>query len=153
MTENTWQLAAFGKRLAYQNVLSSRATFHYSELGERFGEFTSAITQNGYDPKGPLFYSLNNVPLDEMVDIEMFLPIRQDSVQPEEGLLFHSYFDVSPLLSGMVTGDFEVQAEHVYAQLLATLDVNGLQQNTPFYHLVRNDIAPYVSVLVGYSKR
>lgn len=152
MTEDAQQRLAFGERLAYQNVVSSRERFHYGELASRFEEFTSAIAQKGYDPKGPFFYSLNNVPMDEMVDIEIFLPIRQGTFDDEPGLLFHSYFEVSPLLRGVVTGDFENRTEQVYAQLLGTLDANGLEINSPFFHVVQSDVSPSAFVYVGYSE-
>jgi hypothetical protein len=150
--EDPQQRVAFDERLGYQNVVSSRKTFHYSELAVRFEEFTSAIAQSGYDPKGPFFYSLNNVPMDEMVDIEMFLPIRQDTFDDEPGLFFHSYFEVSPLLRGVVAGDFENRTEQVYAQLLGIMDANDLVINSPFFHVVQHGVSPFVSVYVGYSR-
>ncbi|QNE37232.1 DUF5085 family protein [Leifsonia shinshuensis] len=152
MEEAPQQRVAFGERLAYQNVVSSRETFHFSELAARFEEFASAIAKRGYDPQGPFFYSLNNVPLDEVVDIEMFLPIRQGTFDDEPGLFFHSYFEMSPLLHGVVGGDFENRTEQVYAQLLGILDANGLVINSPFVHVVHRDASPSVSVYVGYSQ-
>lgn len=148
--EPVFRDVTFHEGLAYQNVVSSRAEFHYTETAEYLDRFASRISAKGYDPKGPLFYSLNNVPMDEMVDIEMFLPIHQSTFTAEEGLWFHSYFEVSPLLRGVVKGDFENQTERVYAELLATLEANELRMNSPFYHLFRREIPPYALVLVGY---
>lgn len=142
--------ATAGERLAFQNVVSSRSRFHYSALAEHFDEFVACVTATGCDPKGPFFYSLNNVPMDEMVDIEMFLPIRQNTFAAGDGLRFHSYFDVFPLLRGVVKGDFENQTEVVYAHLLATLEANSLDINTPFYHVMQKDGSPNVRVYVGY---
>lgn len=138
-------------RLGYQNVMSSRATFHYSELAERFDAFASMIAATGGEPKGPLFYSLNNVPTNGIVDVEMFLPIRQDAFSGEGALRFHSYFEVSPLLRGIVTGDFESQTEVVYARLLATLEANNLEMNSPFFHVLQEGALPYAAVYVGYT--
>lgn len=129
---------------------SARAQFHYSESAERFDRFASRITAKGYDPNGPFFYSLNNVPLDEMVDIEMFLPIRQSTFAGERDLLFRSYFQLAPLLRGIVRPDFESQTERVYAQLLSALEVKELEINSPFFHLVGQDVSPYACVFVGY---
>lgn len=148
--ETVFHDVTFREKLAYQNVVSSRATFHYSEMAEHFDGFTARIAAKGYEPKGPFFYSLNNVPMDEMVDIEMFLPILQDTFSAEEGLQFHSYFEVSPLVRGIVKGDFENQTERVYAQLLVTLEANELEINTPFFHLVQRDVSPYALIFVGY---
>ena len=148
--ETAFRDVTFGERLAYQNVLSTRARFHYSEMAERLNDFVASVTASGGEPRGPLFYSLNNVPMDEMVDIEMFLPIRQATFKVADGLLFHSYFEVKPLLRGVVKSDFENQTEHVYAQLLATLEANQLEINTPFYHLLQSDVTPYALAFVGY---
>ncbi|MFK3669740.1 DUF5085 family protein [Leifsonia aquatica] len=151
--ESVFRGVTFGEMLASQNVVSSRATFHYSELADRFDGFLSAVAARGYDPTGSLFYSLNNVPLDEVVDVEMFLPVRQDKLGEFEGILFHTYFEVAPLLRGTVTGDFENQTERVYAELLATMEENDVEINSPFFHVVYRDVSPYASVLVGYTKR
>jgi effector-binding domain-containing protein len=148
--ETMFRDVSFGQRLAYQNVVSSRLKFHYTEMGEHFDRFAAKIAAKGHNPNGPLFYSLNNVPLDEMVDIEMFLPIHEDTFAAEEGFRFHSYFDVVPLLRGVVRGDFEAQTERVYAELLATLEANSLEINSPFFHVVHKDPSPYASVFVGY---
>ena len=69
-------------------------------MAEDFDRFVTKIAAKGYDPKGPFFYSLNNVPMDEMVDIEMFLPIHQNTFAAGDGLRFDSYFEVFPLLRG-----------------------------------------------------
>ncbi|GAA4143891.1 DUF5085 family protein [Leifsonia shinshuensis] len=144
------QGVTFDEKLAYQNVVSRRATFHYSALGEQLGSFVSDVVRQGGTPKGPYVYSLNNVPLDEITDIEFFLPIRESTFAAEEGTRFHSYFEVGPLAKGIVAGDFEHRTEQVYAQLLAALDGNGLEINAPFFHVLPEDGSKYASVYVGY---
>lgn len=151
MKETALHDVAFHEKLAFQNVVSCRAKFHFNELAEHIGDFASRIVAKGCDPKGPFFYSLNNVPMDEMVNIEMFLPIHQDRFTAEEGLHFHSYFEVFPLLRGIVKGDFERQTEWVYAQLLATLRADNLELNSPFYHVAQRDGSPYVLVYASYA--
>ncbi|MFJ3393360.1 DUF5085 family protein [Leifsonia aquatica] len=141
---------AFADRLAYQNVVSFRAKFHYSGMAAQFDGFVSAVVAQGYDAKGPLFYTLNNVPLDEVIDIEMFLPVHQDTSSEVSGIRFHSYIEVAPLLRGVVEGDFENRTERVYAKLLATVEANGWEINSPFFHVLHRDPEPYVSILVGY---
>ena len=144
------QAVTFDEKLAYQNVVSRRATFHYSKLGEHLTAFVSDIIRQGGTPKGPYVYSLNNVPLDEITDIEFFLPIRESAFRGEEGTLFHSYFEIAPLVKGIVPGDFEHQTERVYAQLLATLDDHDLEINAPFFHVLPVDGSKYAAVYVGY---
>jgi hypothetical protein len=148
--ETPFNGVSFGERLAFQNVVSTRTKFHYSELAERFDAFVSAVTVAGGQPKGPLFYSLNNVPMDAMVDIELFLSIQQSTFSSGEGFRFSSYFEVSPMLRGIVKGDFANQTEVVYAQLLAALEAEGLAINSPFFHVLQKDVSPYALVYLGY---
>lgn len=140
----------FEEKLAYQNVVSRRAKFHYSRLGEHLESFVSDVVRVGGTPKGPYFYSLNNVPMDEITDIEIFIPIQERLLTPEEGMLFHSYFEIGPLARGVVTGDVEDQTELVYAQLLAGLDSRGFVINAPFFHVFPSDGSNYASVYLGY---
>ncbi len=109
------------------------------------------IVRQGGTPKGPSVYSLNNVPLDEITDIEFFLPIHEAAFRADGGMLFHSSFEISPLVKGIVTGDFENQTELIYARLLAALDANGLEINAPFFHVFPADGSKYASVYVGYA--
>lgn len=152
MTGSALQRVSFGERLAFQNVVSARATFHYSELAGHLDEFAGAVNAAGCEPMGPLFYSLNNVPMDEMVDIEMFLPIRQNVFDGADGLRFSSYFEVFPLLRGVVTGDSEHQTEAVYAQLLEALEVHELEINSPFFHVFQKDGSPHALIYLGYMQ-
>ena len=144
------QNVLFEEQLAYQNVVSRRATFHYSELDTYLQAFVADVVAQGGTPKEPCFYSLNNVPMDEMTDIEFFLPINQSSFLSGEEMRFHSYFEVFPTARGTVAGDFEGRTEYVYALLLTFLERRGWEVNAPFYHVFPVDGAPYVSVHVGY---
>lgn len=143
----------FNETLAYQNVVSRRARFPYREFGDQLESFVSDVAEHGGTPKGGYFYSLNNVPLDEVTDIELFLPIRESTFRPREGMFFHSYFEISPLARGVVTANYEQQTEYVYAQLLAALEHHELEINAPFFHCLPGDGSAYVSVYLGYVDR
>ncbi|GAB3575462.1 DUF5085 family protein [Leifsonia lichenia] len=143
---------AFEEKLAFQNVVSRRAKFHYSELGEHLEAFVSDVARCGGTPKGPHFSSLNNVPLDEITDIELFLPVRESTFRPQEGMLFHSYVEIGPVAHGIVRGDFENQTELVYSQLLAALESRDLTINAPFFHVFPSDGSKYASVYLGYAE-
>ncbi|MBP2624055.1 DUF5085 family protein [Streptococcus oricebi] len=136
-------------RLAYQNVVRKRSSFHYSEMEEHMQQFISGVLNAGYRLKGPFFYSLNNLPMDEIVDIEMFLPIF-DSVFQLEGYDFSSYFLIENLFKTVVLHDFENLTELAYAELVATIKENHLEINTPFYHILPKTDLKYVEVLVGF---
>jgi hypothetical protein len=140
----------FEEQLAYQNVVSRRAKFHYGELDTYLQAFVSDVVAQGATLKEPCFYSLNNVPMDEMTDVEFFLPINESSFVSGEGMRFHSYFEVFPTVRGTVTGDFETRTEYVYALLLASLERRGWEVNAPFFHVFPADGSPYVSVYLGH---
>lgn len=143
---------AVDEKLSFQNVVSKRNKFHYSELENYYKAFVTGIVDAGYSLKGPYFYSLNNVPKDEYVDIEMFFPIVEESFEVE-GYQFSSYFEISPLIKTVITGDFDVQTERAYAELLATLEVNELDIATPFYHVYPRSGMEYVELYLGYYER
>lgn len=140
----------FQEQLAYQNVVSRRLKFHYSEFDRHMQAFISDVAAQGATPKAPGFYSLNNVPMDEMTDIEFFLPIIESSFVPGKGMRFHSYFEVFPTARATVVGDFETRTEYVYALLLSALEQQGCEVNAPFFHVFPVDGSPYVSVYLGY---
>lgn len=146
----TWE-----EKIAYQNVISSRKKFHYSEMEEEFKKFFSEIVEEGYTLKGPFFYSLNNTPMDEMVDIEMFFPIYENQFMNTEKISnfqFHSYFEIGPVFKGIVAEDFENRTEQIYAELLYTLEANDLEINTPFFHVPAKDGSKYMYIYLGYRR-
>lgn len=140
----------FGEQLARQNVVSRRARFYYAEMETRLTQFVADVVAQGGTPKEPCFYSLNNVPMDEITDIEFFLPINEASFVEGVDMRFHSYFELSPVALATVTGDPETQTEYVYALLLGALRQRGCELNTPFFNVFPADGSPYVSVYLGY---
>lgn len=138
-------------KISFQNVVSKRAKFYYSEMEENYKNFVSGIINEGYNLKGPYFYSLKNVPTDEMIDIEMFFPIIENIFEVED-YQFASYFEITPLLKTIIVGDFDNVTEQSYAELLATLEVNNLNIATPFYHVFPKNGSKYVNLYVGYYK-
>lgn len=140
------------KKIGFQNVVSKRAICHYSEMKKNYENFVSGIADEGYNLKGPYFYSLNNVPKDEMVDIEMFFPIIENIFEAK-GYHFASYFEINQLLKIIIIGDFDSRTEQSYAELLITLEENNLSIATPFYHVLPKDGGAYVNLYLGYCKK
>ncbi|MBC1412861.1 DUF5085 family protein [Listeria welshimeri] len=139
------------EKFGFQNVVSKRTKFHYSEMEKNYEDFASGITDGGYSIKGPYFYSLNNVPTDEMIDVEMFFPIIENSFEVE-GYQFASYFEINQLLKTTIVGDFDRTTEHSYAGLLVTLEENKLNLATPFYHIFPKNGSKYVDLYIGYYR-
>lgn len=138
--------------LNFQNVVSKRVKFHYSEMEKYYQDFVSDIVAGGYNLKGPYFYSLNNVPMDEIVDIEMFFPIIENTFV-RSGYQFSSYFEVDQMIKTIIVGDFDVDTEQAYAELLATLEFNDLDIATPFYHVYPKSGMKYVDLYLGHYKK
>lgn len=139
-------------KIAFQNVVRKRLSFHYSELEKHLEQFVSGIVDTGYQLKGPFFYSLNNVPLNEIVDIEMFMPVSND-IFHLEGYKFSTYFELNNLLKTVVKGDFSSMTEVGFAKLVVSIEVNGLEIATPFYHVLPKDGLQYLELLVGYTDK
>ncbi|MGK0551122.1 DUF5085 family protein [Enterococcus faecalis] len=139
------------EKIGFQNVVSKRAKFHYSEMEKNYENFVSGIADEGYNVKGPYFYRLNNVSKDEMVDIEMFFPIIENTFEAE-GYQFASYFEIKQLFKTIIVGDFDKVTEQSYADLLATLEENNLNVATPFYHIFPQNGSKYVNLYIGYYR-
>lgn len=140
------------EKIAYQNVVRKREKFYYTEMESRMQAFVSDIVNAGYSIKGPLFYSLNNVPLDKQMDIEFFMPIVEGTFDLK-GYRFSSYFVVESLIKIRVTHDFDKLTEQAYAMLLLSLEENDLDINTPFYHILPSDGSAYIEIYLGYTDR
>ena len=138
-------------KIAFQNVVRQRLSFHYSEMEEHLEQFINGIVEAGYQLKGPFFYSLNNVPLNEVIEIELFMPISNDLFSLR-GYNFSTYFDISNLLKTIIKGDLKTLTEIEYAKLIIALEKNDLEMVTPFYHVVPKNGLEYLELLVGYSE-
>ena len=138
-------------KIAFQNVVRQRLSFHYSEMEEHLEQFIKGIVEAGYQFKGPFFYSLNNVPLNEVIEIELFMPISNDLFSLK-GYNFSTYFEISNLLKTIIKGDIKTLTETEYAKLIIALEKNNLEMVTPFYHVVPKNGLEYLELLVGYSE-
>ena len=138
-------------KIAFQNVVRQKLSFHYSEMEEHLEKFIKGIVKAGYQLKGPFFYSLNNVPLNEVIEIELFMPISNDLFSLK-GYNFSTYFEISNLLKTIIKGDLKTLTEIEYAKLIIALEKNDLEMVTPFYHVVPKNGLEYLELLVGYSE-
>lgn len=140
------------RKIGFQNVASKQVTCHYSELENYIEAFLIPIVDHGYTLKGPFFYSLNNVPINEVVSIEMFFPIVEGTFEIED-YEFHSYFELEHLMMSVVTENFQVNTEQVYAELLNVFEERELDIVTPFFHIFPRDKAKYVEIYLGYKEK
>lgn len=134
--------------IRFQNVLSYRTAFHYQDMPKELERFYAMIDSLHVEKEGPLFYALYNVPKDEVMDVEFFMPVREMVAEAGE-LMFHSYYSVENMVATYVFEDYENQMEGAYASLLSFLEQARLETSTPFFHLIDKD---YVKLMLGYGR-
>lgn len=141
--------------IRYTNVVSAPYRVHYLEQEAVLKQFMTRLSER-FTLKGPLFYSLNNVPLDGIVHLEYFMPVAEErfDLWGETNWRFHSYYGIQDMLSYCLTGDPEAETLIAYRMLLDHMEQNNMDQTTPFYHVLSGDRSlPYSFVKVGARNR
>src|SRR5699024_6115379 len=113
--------------IMYRNVVWHSYEFHYTAFENVIEDFNEKLKAAKLSINGPLFYSLNNVPLDENMDIDLFMPVEQSYVPRETNLLFQTYFYIDEMLMTRVKGNFEVNTELGYEKLFTHALQHDLQ--------------------------
>lgn len=135
------------------SVVSHRYDIHYSEMEQTLQQFLRDVTTAEATINGSFFYALHNMPMDGMMQIEVFVPIEEQSFQID-GFRFHSYYSVESMISINVVNNFEQYTEKAYVLLFEYLQQHQLLQNTPIYHVVHNDVSfPYMTIKIGTMKQ
>lgn len=136
--------------IRFKNVVSKKYSFYYEDMDKAIEEFLDNICEKGAVAKGPLFYSLNNIPMDKMMNVEFFMPIEQDKFEVDNGVYFHSYFSIENMVSIYICDNFEKNTEVAYAALLNYIDENKLKQVTPIFHVILGDeTMRYAAIKIG----
>ncbi|NLM35634.1 MAG: DUF5085 family protein [Clostridiales bacterium] len=140
--------------IRYRNVLSRKYRFHYSDMNKAIEDFMEKLSELKATGKGPFFYSLNNVPMDEIMNVEFFMPVREDYVDTKDIMEFHSYFSIENMISHSIYDKVEQNTELVYRLLLDYIEENELQQVTPIFHVMSGDRSfPYIFIKIGVSEK
>ena len=136
--------------IRHTNVVARKYRFHYKDFDENLTDFMNDIVAQNLTIKGPLFYSINNVPMDEIMNVEFFMPIHEDRVEGMENTYFHSYFNIENMISICVHTNVEVNTEVGYRLLLDYMETKHLQQVTPVFHILSGDRTfQYVFIKMG----
>ncbi|MCQ6265140.1 DUF5085 family protein [Fictibacillus sp. WQ 8-8] len=136
--------------IAYSNVVSKEYYFHYSEMERVIEDLLSEIAEVNLTIKGPLFYALKNIPKDENMYIELFMPVQEDKIPSSKSLRFRSYYYVDEMLMKRFTGNYETLTEFVYAELFQYMVDNNLNLASPIYHIFGGDESiQYVDVKIS----
>ncbi|WKB36151.1 DUF5085 family protein [Terrilactibacillus sp. S3-3] len=140
------------ERIACRNIISKRYDINYRELEAARNDFLQWISNMRLTPNGNLFYSLNNVPNDGRIKIELFAGVREDDVRGDKDFSFRSYFAVDNMLMTYFSGNVERLTEKAYIELLNFMEDNELEMASPFFFFIffKGDAAfPYVEIKVG----
>lgn len=137
--------------IACKNVVAKEYYWHYKDFGEAIEDFIRIVVEDHkLTLKGNLFYSLNNMPMDEMMYITMFAAVEEAYCISLKDLEFRSYFYIDNMLMLRFSGEYEALTEYAYAELLNFMYENNLEQVTPFFHELAGDISKqYVQIKVG----
>lgn len=139
--------------IKYKNVVSKKYYFYHKDFDKVYKAFFDEVMKVGYTLKGPFFYSINNVPKDEMVYGELFIPVNEDKPLDSDELNYQSYFNIENMLGASVFGDFLSNTEYTYGKLLAFIDKFQLKQVTPIYHIISSDdTMNYALIKIGVAK-
>lgn len=140
--------------IKHRNVLSRKYRFHYKEFKKYMEHFLNDVFTLKVEIKGPLFYSLHNIPTDEMMNVEFYMPVVQDSVTELQDMNFHSYFSIDNMISTLDLVNEEASTEVSYTKLLHYIEQNHLTQATPIFHIISGDQSlQYVLIKIGVSEK
>lgn len=128
-----------GERIMYRNVVWHSYKVHYTEFEKALADFNKKLIKAKLTINGPIFYVLHNFPLDEIMNIDIYVPVEQRYVSRNKGLLFQTYYYIDNMLMSRVKGDFEVNTEIMYAEMFHYIEENNLQIASPMYHVLRGD--------------
>lgn len=120
--------------LKFSRVISKKIYIEYKDLKGEMEQFLFDINSSGATPTGHFFYSLNNIPLDGKIAIELFCPIRNSDFKLSSNLQFHSYYSIDNMISYCLYANIEKNVEVAYGILLKYINIYGLEQVTPFFH-------------------
>lgn len=137
--------------IACKNVVSKEYYCHYKAFGEVIEDFIKIVVEeHKLTLKGNMFYSLNNLPMDEMMYVTIFVAVEEENYISLRDLEFRSYFYIDNMLLLRFSGDYEALTEYAYAELLDFMYENELEQVTPFFYELAGDMSKqYVQIKVG----
>ncbi|MFF2449082.1 DUF5085 family protein [Neobacillus sp. NPDC058068] len=125
--------------IRFSNVLSRKYRFHYLDMNEALEDFLNDVGSLKAAVRGPLFYSIHNVPLDEMVNAEFYMPMEDDWIEPRDDMRFHSYFSIENMVSLCPAENIEAKTEAGYKLLFDYIEEHKLEQATPIFHVISGD--------------
>lgn len=139
--------------IRFRNVISKRYKLYNKDIAEVMEAFLTEVSKININIKGPLFYSINDVPNNDIMEMEFFIPIKEDKAEVYDDMDFHSYFSIENMISESIFHDFEKNTEITYTILNEYLKQNKLIQVTPIFHVISGDqTLQYAFIKIGVSE-
>ena len=125
--------------LMYKNVVWHSYEIYYKDFEKALEDFNDKLVNAELTVNGPLFYGLNNIPHDEIMQVDIYMPVEQSFVAKDADLNFQSYFYIDNMIMTRITSDFETNIELAYDELLKYTKENDYNIISPMYHVVKED--------------
>lgn len=125
--------------MMYKNVVSHTYYLHYSKFNDALEDFNHKLVLAHCEINGPFFYALHNMPFDEHMLIDVYIPVVSPILPGTADLNFQSYFYIDNMLTTRVKGNFEIATEYSYEELLLHAAENNYELNSPIFHIFRDD--------------
>ncbi|WP_051291422.1 DUF5085 family protein [Fictibacillus gelatini] len=125
--------------IMHKNVVWHTYEIHYSEFEKALDHFNDLLVNARLTISGPLFYALYNIPFDERMLIDIFIPVEQSYVSKESDLNFQSYLYIDEMLMTRVNNNFESNTEHAYDELFRYALSHDYKIISPIFHILRGD--------------
>ncbi|RIJ63198.1 DUF5085 family protein [Rummeliibacillus sp. POC4] len=125
--------------MMYKNVVWHTYEIHFSQFELVMEDFNEKLVKANLTIAGPLFYALHNIPFDEKMLIDIYIPVEQTHIPKDSDLFFQSYFYIDEMLMTRVRDNFEVKTEKAYDELFQYAIRNDYQINSPIFHILRGD--------------
>ena len=134
-----------------QNVISKKDMFYIKDMKSHLALFMNHIRDMKVTPKDKVFYMIGDVPNEEIMKVEFFIPIREEVNTSVSGIRFHSYFGIDNMMSIRVKLDKDGVVMAVYRDLIDTINARGMIRTTGFFHVLSEARGEhYITIKVGY---
>lgn len=139
------------QKLTYQNVVTKGYHVHYSEFDQVMKEFLTDVDKAGAHIKGPFYYALWNVPMDEKMLVELSIALHDTTFSSDdEDMRFHSYVEIDPMVVERLSENYEKLTEFAVGGLINYMIEHNLEQSTPIYFIYSGDESvQFVDVKIG----
>lgn len=87
------------------------------------------------------------------MNVEFFMPVKEDFIDNKEIMDFHSYYNIENMISQSLYNNVEQNTELVYRIMLDYIEEHDLEQVTPIFHVMSGDRNfPYIFIKIGVSE-